>query len=214
MLHFTLWGREAKMRTLAESIGRLRANPTLLSELRQLLAYKREKIFEVPLPLDLPFPCPLELHADYRSDEILAALGLLSFEAKRELREGVLHMRELKVDLLFVTLNKTEKEYSPTTMYEDYAISDELFHWQTQSTTSVGSPTGQRYINHQRLGHTILLFVREDKKNERGLTSPYAFLGPVDYVSHEGSRPMSIIWRLRHKLPARLLPHVRRLANG
>ena len=60
---------------------------------------------------------------------------------------------------------------------------------------------GQRYINHRQRGSTVLLFVREDKRRN-GLAAPYCFLGPADYVSHEGSRPMSIVWRLRYRLPA------------
>jgi len=122
------------------------------------------------------------------------------------------HAKSISADLFFVTLNKAESDYSPTTMYDDYAISDELFHWQSQSTTPAGSPTGLRYINHAKRFHTILLFVQEDR-SRNNLTIPFTFLGPVDYVSHRGSRPMSIIWRLRHKLPAKLIRNIRRLAN-
>ncbi len=32
-------------------------------------------------------------------------------------------------------------------------------------------------------------------------TSPYIFLGPADYVSHTGDRPMAITWRLRQPMP-------------
>ena len=137
---------------------------------------------------------------------------LSTLERQRDLREGVFHATSINADLFFVTLNKTESDYSPTTMYEDYAISDELFHWQSQSTTSASSKTGQRYIHHAEQFHSILLFVRDDWSHD-GLTLPYTFLGPVDYVSHQGSRPISIIWRLRHELPAKLIRHIRRLAN-
>ncbi|OLN27466.1 Helicase, C-terminal:Type III restriction enzyme, res subunit:DEAD/DEAH box helicase, N-terminal [Desulfosporosinus metallidurans] len=44
-----------------------------------------------------------------------------------------------------MTLNKSEKDYSPSTMYQDYSINEELFHWQSQSRTTVESLTGQRY---------------------------------------------------------------------
>jgi len=180
--------------------------------LNDLLHYKLESLDEVTPPLDLPFFCPLELHGEYTRDEILAALGVWTLTNQRELREGVMFVENLPADVFFITLNKTEHEYSPTTMYEDYAISDELFHWQSQSTTSAASPTGQRYINHRQRGSTVLLFVREDKRRN-GLAAPYCFLGPADYVSHEGSRPMSIVWRLRYRLPARLLRKTARLSN-
>jgi len=212
MLHFSLWGRDGTAASLTESIKRLRANPTLLAELTELLRLKLEMLDEVPIEATLPFLCPLQLHADYTRDEILAGLGIWTLSNQREVREGVFHATSLPSDPFFVTLNKTAEEYSPTTMYDDYAISDELFHWQSQSTTPADSPTGQRYIHHAERFHTILLFVREDS-SRNGLTMPYTFVGPVDYVSHQGSRPMSIIWRLRYKLPAKLIRNVRRLAN-
>jgi hypothetical protein len=153
----------------------------------------------------------LELHAAYSRDEILAGLGCWTLLRQRDVREGVLPLPELRTDVLFVTLNKTASEYSPTTLYEDYAISDELFHWQSQSTTSANSPTGQRYIYHQEHGSLILLFVREEKERH-GLACPYHFLGLVLYQSHSGSRPMSIVWRLAHPIPARLLSSTKRMA--
>lgn len=30
------------------------------------------------------------------------------------------------------------------------------------------------------------------------------FLGPAEYVSHEGDRPIAITWKLHHRLPADL----------
>jgi hypothetical protein len=89
-------------------------------------------------------------------------------------------------------------------MYEDYLISHDQFHWQSQSNTSVDSPTGQRYLNHRKMGYTPLLFIRETRSLPSGLSSPYFFLGPCEYLSHQGSRPISIVWQLRHSVPARL----------
>jgi superfamily II DNA or RNA helicase len=211
MLHLSLWG-DSIPDSLVAGTERLNENPTLLAELRELLALKIAMLDEVPLEPTLPFLCPLQLHAHYTRDEILGALGISTLQHQQESREGKLHAPSLSADLFFVTLNKTESDYSPTTMYEDYAISENLFHWQSQSTTSAESPTGQRYIHHAERFHSILLFVREDRQRD-AFTMPYTFLGPVDYVSHEGSRPISIIWRLRHKLPAKLIRNVRRLAN-
>ncbi|TCS84484.1 DUF3427 domain-containing protein [Tepidibacillus fermentans] len=113
-------------------------------------------------------------------------------------------MKRKKTDVFFVTLNKSEKDYLETIMYEDYAISEQLFYWQSQSKTSIESPTGQRYINHQKTGNTILLFVRENKR-ENGKTSPYYFLGKANYVEHQGSKPINIIWHLEEKIPQTIL---------
>ena len=52
-------------------------------------------------------------------------------------------------------------------------------------------------------GPHIMLFVR-DASSDTGHTQPYVFLGPADYVSHSGERPIAITWRLRMPMPARL----------
>ena len=43
-------------------------------------------------------------------------------------REGALRMSDAKAELLFVTLDKSEGGFSPTTSYRDYAISREVGH--------------------------------------------------------------------------------------
>ena len=187
------------------------ANPTLRDELRELLTYWLGCTDSTFPRSALPFICPLTLHAPYTRDEVLAALGRWTRAAQPGMREGVLHLPDIKADVFFVTLHKTEKEYSPTTMYQDYAINDRLFHWQSQSTTSAESPTGRRYIQHDQNGYTVLLFGRE-YKSRNGLAQPYSFLGPGHYLKHSGNRPVSITWRLEHSLPSRLFRTLARLA--
>lgn len=203
MMHLSLWEQDWTPSSLVESLERFNRNPILKQEFLDLLAMQLESVGSVAPDVKLPFLCPLHLHALYSRDEILAALGYWTLQARPQMREGVKYLPNLPADLLFVTLNKTEDHYSPTTMYEDYAISDTLFHWQSQNTTPEDSPTGRRYIHHRECGHTILLFVREDRRRN-GLACPYHFLGPVSYVSHTGSRPMSIVWRLQYPMPAHL----------
>jgi superfamily II DNA or RNA helicase len=89
-----------------------------------------------------------------------------------------------------------------------------MLHLTLWGNTSADSPTGQRYIHHRQQGHTPLLFVREHKVQPGGLAAPYAFLGPAEYVSHTGSRPISIIWRMRYPIPMRLLRPIARQAVG
>jgi hypothetical protein len=88
-------------------------------------------------------------------------------------------------------------------MYKDYAMSRELFHWESQWNTSPDTPTGQRYIHHRNMGTNVLLFVRQHKK-VAGQTQPYTLLGPADYVRHEGEKPMGIVWKLRRAMPSDL----------
>ncbi|WP_101947997.1 DUF3427 domain-containing protein [Mycobacterium sp. 3519A] len=144
---------------------------------------------------------PLELHASYSREELLSALDFVSLRrTPSTMREGVAWCDDVQADAFLITLKKSDRDYSPTTMYRDFAISPELFHWESQSTTSSASPTGQRYINHRQNGSHILLFVRAAKTNALG-TCPYVFLGPASYVSHEGEKPMAVTWRLHKPMP-------------
>jgi superfamily II DNA or RNA helicase/HKD family nuclease len=210
MLDLGLCGDRNVPASAHESLQRLASNPALRDELRDLLTFRLGCISSVAPHLERSLGCPLTLHAPYTRDEILAALGRWTRQDQPGMREGVLHLPDLPADVFFVTLQKTEKDYSPTTMYQDYAINDRLFHWQSQSTTSSGSPTGIRYIEHQKRGYTVLLFGRE-QKSRNGLAQPFFFLGPARYVAHTGSRPMSITWRLDYPLPARLIRSMARL---
>lgn len=133
----------------------------------------------------------------------------------KTVREGVKWLPDKQIDAFFITLNKADKDYSPTTMYNDYSISDTLFHWQSQSTTSDTSKTGRRYINHAKEGSQVLLFVREFKADRlTGGAEAYTYLGKARYVSHEGSRPMNIIWKLDEAIPAKFLKKTKKLVVG
>ncbi len=218
MAHYALWGEsplKMGMGRMIETVRKLRNNPVLCGEIREVLELAREQAVYKVFPDPSGGKIPLEIHGAYSRDEILAAFGLHGFDRRTELREGVRYVPEAKTDLLFVTLDKSEKEYSPSTMYEDYALSDRLFHWQSQSTTGEGSPTGQRYIHHRKAGTRVLLFLRKNKKSAGcpfQASNPYVFAGPVRYRSHQGSRPMSVVWELEYPLPAHLFRESARLA--
>ena len=117
------------------------------------------------------------------------------------LEDRVVHLQEPLANCPDVTLQKTEKDFSPTTRYKDYAISERLFHWESQASTSVASDTGQRYLHHEQRGTRVLLFVRESKSDGTGRTMPYFCAGFARYVSHEADRPIAITWELDRALP-------------
>jgi hypothetical protein len=123
------------------------------------------------------------------------------------LQTGILGLANQR-ELLFVTLDKSGKGFSPTTRYRDYAISPELFHWETQAAASVTRPSGRRYIESQANGWSFFLFVRTDPD------SAFAFLGPVQYENHTGDRPIAITWRLATPLPAALYERYATLRPG
>jgi len=156
----------------------------------------------------------LRLHGRYSRAQILVAFGESTLEKQGSSREGVLLIKDLNTELLFVTLNKESKRFSPSTLYHDYFISEQLFHWQSQNATSPESEKGRSYIEHESRGKQVLLFVREATKDERGLTMSFVFCGALQYVRHSGSKPMSIVWRLPEPPPALLLYEGKKLAVG
>ena len=215
MFYVTVWGKAAEDWASDEVLDHLYAlsdSPVLLGELQELLRYRYEQIDFIDEPVDLGFDCPLDLHCTYTRDQLLVALDFLK---PSTVREGVKWLPEKKLDVFFVTLNKSDKDYSPTTMYNDYSINENLFHWQSQSTTAADSPTGQRYIHHRERGSKVLLFVREFKSDRiNGGAAAYTFLGTANYVKHEGSRPMNITWKLDRPIPAKFLKKTNKLVVG
>ena len=215
MFYVTLWGKTAESWEDEEVLDNLYAlsdSPVLLGELQALLQYQYDRIDFIDEPVGVGFDCPLDLHCTYTRDQLLVALDFLK---PSTVREGVKWLPEKQLDVFFVTLNKADKDYSPTTMYNDYSINENLFHWQSQSTTAESSATGQRYIHHREKGSRVLLFVREFKADSRfGGAAAYTYLGTVNYVRHEGSRPMNITWKLDRPIPARFLKKTNKLIVG
>ena len=213
MFHYSVWG-EVIVDWNSDKIVRekrtLINSPVMLAELIDVLKYKFDHIDFIDESVDLGFDCPLDLHCSYTRDQILLALDYM---APSNVREGVKWLPDKKLDVFFITLNKSNKDYSPTTMYNDYSINEELFHWQSQSTTPDTAPTGQRYINHRRMGSKILLFVREFKNDKTG-AAPYTYLGSANYVKHEGSKPMNLTWKLDRPIPAKFLKKTNKLVVG
>jgi len=215
MFYITVWGKAADPWNGEEMQNNLRAmasSPVMLSELTALLQYQYDHIDFIDAPVDVGFDCPLDLHCTYTRDQLLIAMD---FMKPSTVREGVKWLPEQKLDVFFVTLNKADKDYSPTTMYNDYSINERLFHWQSQSTTAEASPTGQRYIHHKERGSRVLLFVREFKADRiSGGAKAYTYLGTANYVKHEGEKPMNITWRLDHPIPAKYLKKTNKLVVG
>ncbi len=210
--HYRIWGqpgRKLGMAHLEESFRRAAQNPSVLGDLEEVLAWADEESRVGSTLLNLPFPCSLELHATYGSDEIKAALGGATFEKAGMVGVGFLPFPQIKTFVSLITFQKTEKEFSPSTMYQDYPISRELLHWETQSQTSQTSDTGQALIHHAERSYTMLFFVRSRKKMG-GTTAPFTFLGPAKLVSFQSERPIQMIWWLAHSMPVEMFDANRR----
>ena len=205
MLFYTLWDDGGGFKTYDDGLDHLRAYGFVCSEIKQIvsLGVASSKNAAKGLGAGLQH-IPLLTHGTYRREEALAALQYGSLELGKNVqhREGVAWCPATATDAFFVTLNKDDRKHSATTMYKDYAISPELFHWESQNATSPVSPTGKRYLDRRSHGSHIVLFTRDTAEDETGLTVPYTCLGQVDYVQHTGEKPIAITWRLHRPMPA------------
>ena len=221
MCHYDFWdktGKQLGFDKITESLAALK-NTALQNELSEAISILIERLdvseFDMPLVGNNKVDTsPLNMHVRYPKEHILVAFGDSTFTKKSSSREGVLNIADANAELLFVTLNKCEKQFSATTMYHDYAISPTLFHWQTQNSAKPSSGKGLGYIKQKENKKTFILFVREQAKDENGRTMGFVNFGPVDFVKYEGSQPMNITWKLKHPMPAYLWHETAKLAVG
>ncbi|MFB8773025.1 DUF3427 domain-containing protein [Streptomyces broussonetiae] len=205
MLFFNLWDDAGGFASFAEGLDFLRSQHVVRDELRQVLSHVMEHIDHFPIGLSGAHAhIPLKVHSSYNRSEILAALGVARFggQMPRSFAQGVQWVEEIQTDALLITLEKNERDFSPTVRYRDFALSPTLFHWESQNATAENSPTGLRYQRHARQGSHVLLFMRRYKNTDIGKPNPWMLLGPATYKEHRGSKPMAITWELEHELPA------------
>lgn len=216
MVHYDFWqepGNKLGFSSLSESIKRIISNIQLVDELKEVLEYLLDRLDFTELEMNIGIETALRIYSRYGRDQILAAFGEHTFERKVSSREGVHEIKRLNVELLFVTLKKSEKKFSPTTMYQDYAISEDLFHWQTQNSAHPERGKGLSYRNHKKEGKKIILFVREQSNDDYG-TMGFVNVGPVEFVTYEGSQPMNITWKLLNPLPSYIWKESAKLSVG
>lgn len=200
---YAKWGGSTKKFTLDEGLATLRKNCGMLQELESVWNFNAGTDTVSTLPLFEGEDIPLRTHALYSREELFAGLGGQeeNFKVPGTSVNGVVPFNPTNTTALLVNLEKSEKHFSPTTMYKDYAISTDEFAWDSQNATTPESQLGQLFQHHEELGRRIVLFVRRNKKDAIG-TSPYMCLGTVKYISHEGSKPMHIRWSLDRPMPA------------
>jgi superfamily II DNA or RNA helicase len=176
----------------------------LRSELIQLFALLHDRRRNILYPLGGALDdLPLQVHGSYTRFEVIAALDerTKGNKAKRT-QTGVYNVKARKIELLFVELEKDERHYSKSTLYEDQPVTPTHFHWESQNSCHEGTPSGGRYLKATRGGEqTVLLFVRQRKRDARGVMLPYLFLGRCFLMGHRGARPMKIDWELETPMP-------------
>lgn len=139
----------------------------------------------------------MEVYGCYTREEVFMLVGRqTAIKRMQGTATGAFHLPEHNVSLLFVTLNKSDKDFSLTTQYDDYVINENSFHWQSWNFDSHQNEGGQRYIHQMETQRKILLFVRENKKDGYGNISSLHCFGVVNYVSSHGDFPMNVTWKL------------------
>ena len=211
-VYYRLWGDKGSnlgFATLEEAFRQLANNPSILADLEEILAWSHDTSEVSGQRPELPFSCPLELHAQFGIKDIQAAFKKATLDTAGQTGVGVVHFPAVKAYALLITFQKTDKEFSSSTMYADYPISRELLHWESQANTAQHHSDGQNLIHHEERGYTVLVFAR-DKKKRNGVTAPFAYLGPVRLVSYESERPIKMVWRLRNPMPVETFEDNRR----
>lgn len=212
MLYYALFKErigKTKYKDIYEALATVNDYPLFKQEISELMDYLVEhlefKTYELNDPTQ---PCGLELYGCYTKEEILTFYNRQTADKKMQgTAAGVFNIDETNTELLFVTLNKSDKDFSPTTQYNDYFISKNRFHWQSQNTMSHDNK-GSRYVNQRTNGRHFMLFVREAKQDGFGNTMPYYCLGLVDYIRSTGNFPMNIEWQMKAPALAKFLKAV------
>lgn len=198
-LHYLLGVRSAagnSATTVNESLACVAQHSDILADLVEVGEWATE---ELPGARDID-RFGFELHGTYTPFDINVIMDAASFSSPGQIGTGVVHFQEQKAFALLMTFQKSEKDFSPSTMYENYPLSRTRLHWQTRNDTTPESLPGRRITCHRDHGYTILIFARHVKK-EFGVTLPFTFLGSGEISESHGSRPISCVWDLKNPMP-------------
>ena len=216
MLYYDLFAKSIEnfgLESVDEGLKKFGSYPVFVDELRQIIQYLSERLMISTKPIaELGADSVLELFGCYTREEQLVIFNRRTAEKAGSIpQSGCLKLDDINTELLWVTLNKSDKDFSPSTQYEDYAINEALFNWQSQNSASHQN-SGRRYVEQRTNGRKFLLFVREHKVDEYGFTSPYYCLGLVDYVKSHGDKPMTITWAMHNHIPGFILDKAQKVA--
>lgn len=153
-------------------------------------------------------PDALEQYGCYTREDIFTIFGRQTAERRMQGSvAGAFNFEEYNTEAFFVTLNKSDADFSPSTQYDDYVISEYKFHWQSQNNDSHAG-RGKRFVEQKKNKKKFLLFVREQKKDGFNNTCPFHCFGLVDYIRSYGDFPMNIEWKLQEPIMPQYLKSV------
>ncbi len=172
-------------------------------EIGEIIRYKLKHLEIITAPLGEEILSGVEVYGCYTIREIT----LLAEGTPIAIQSGIYKSKQTGAYLLFVTLDKSKKGFSPSTHYDNHIISEDLFHWQSRRIDSHDSKGGKVYINQKINDTKIILFVREEEEDKYGTPSFHCF-GPVNYVESSGDMPMNITWKLKQPIMAQYMSKV------
>lgn len=203
MFYYTLYNDKIDktgFHTREEAIATLSRYPLFIAEIREIIDYQLSQISVKTFQIGQGLPDTLEQYGCYTREEVFTIFGRQTVNKRMQGSvAGVFNIEELNTELFFVTLNKSDKDFSPSTQYDDYVVSEYKFHWQSQNSDS-HKGRGLRFVEQAKNKKKFLLFVREYKRDGFGNTCPFCCFGLVDYISSTGDKPMSINWRMQHPI--------------
>ena len=211
LFYYTIWQNNIEkvneiynltFSTMEDAVRSLNEMPWMIEELHYLIQLRLSCLSKTTKWLKVDDEAEIELYGCYSADEIHL---LLEDKLGRWQVLGTQFNHERKFAMVFVTLNKSDKEYSPSTQYEDYAISAYQFHWQSMNSVRIDSAEGQRIINQNNNGWKYLLFVRDSKKDEYSNTNSYYCLGFMDFHESTGEKPINVVWNMQNPIPGFML---------
>lgn len=110
--------------SIEEGVQRMLSCEAFRAELVDIFKYNLAHLRFVDKSNSFPYTCPLDIHCMYC--QVLAAFGYWNAQQSPTFREGVKYFADEQTDIFFITLNKSDKDFSPSTLYEDYAINERL----------------------------------------------------------------------------------------
>lgn len=211
MLYYTLYGDKISrlgFASMEEAFLTFRQYPVFMDEVCEMVDYLSAHVEQKTYAVAEGMPIALEQYGCYTREEVFAIFGRQTADRKMQGSvAGVFNVDELNTELFFVTLNKSDKDFSASTMYDDHVVCEDRFHWKSQNTDS-HSGRGRRFVEQKQNGKKFLLFVREYKKDGYGNTCPFVCFGLVDYIESRDDKPMSIDWRMHHPILPKFLSAV------
>lgn len=203
MLYYTLYTEKISkvgFHNIEEGISLLANYPLFIAELQELIDYLLANLETKTFSVGEGLPVALEQYGCYTREEIFAIFGRQTADKKMQGSvSGAFNIEEMNTELFFVTLNKSDKDFSPTTMYDDYVVNENQFHWKSKNTDT-HQGRGRRFVEQAKNKRKFLLFVREYKRDGFGNTCPFYCFGLVDYISSRDDKPMSIDWRMHQPI--------------